>query len=492
MAKSKKGKLTIEDALVPVEEQPYQIPENWCWVRLETLGKSFFDGDWILAENMDSEGRVRLLQLSDIGIGEFLDKSDKHISQDTFESLGCSELLAGDVLISRMAEPIARSCIVPQFEYPVITAVDVAVLRCNEHLVLNKYANYLCNAKWFTDKALSLARGTTRTRITRANLGSMAVPLPPLSEQKRIVEQIESLFAKLDEASEKAEIALNNSYDRKNAIFEFAYSGNLTQKWRKNNHYINNVLDEIRKYSLTLAKKEQRNIEECQKTIEEIVLEDGTVWYKTQIGSIGVVTNGSTPSRKCDEYWNGNIPWVSSGEVRNNIISYTREQITELGFENSSVKKLPKGTVLIAMIGEGKTRGQSSVLDIEATTNQNVAAIVIEHGYINPKFLWYWLQKEYKKNREKGAGSGPQALNCQRVRELNFIVPSIEEQNEIVNVLERLMEQEEQSTLSIEKVLEQVVDIKKSILSKAFRGELGTNNPEEESAIELLKGVLEA
>ena len=100
--------------------------------------------------------------------------------------------------------------------------------------------------------------------------------------------------------------------------------------------------------------------------------------------------------------------------------------------------------------------------------------------------------KRIQKNREKGAGSGPQALNCQRVRELNFIVPSIEEQNEIVNVLERLMEQEEQSTLSIEKVLEQVVDIKKSILSKAFRGELGTNNPEEESAIELLKGVLEA
>ena len=88
-------------------------------------------------------------------------------------------------------------------------------------------------------------------------------------------------------------------------------------------------------------------------------MEDGTVWYKTQIGSIGVVTNGSTPSRKCDEYWNGNIPWVSSGEVCNNIISCTREQITELGFERSSVKKLPKGTVLIAMIGEGKTRGQS-------------------------------------------------------------------------------------------------------------------------------------
>lgn len=209
-----------------------------------------------------------------------------------------------------------------------------------------------------------------------------------------------------------------------------------------------------------------------------------------RLGSIDVVTNGSTPSRKCDEYWNGNIPWVSSGEVRNNIISCAREQITELGFERSSVKKLPKGTVLIAMIGEGKTRGQSSILNIEATTNQNVVAIVIEHGYINPKFLWYWLQKEYKKNREKGADSGPQALNCQRVRELGFIVPSIEEQNEIVNILERLLGNEEQVVSAIEDVIEQVADIKKSILAKVFRGELGTNNPEEETSIELLKKII--
>ena len=149
-----------------------------------------------------------------------------------------------------------------------------------------------------------------------------------------------------------------------------------------------------------------------------------------------------------------------------------------------------EGTVLIAMIGEGKTRGQSSILNIEATTNQNVAAIVIEHGYINPKFLWYWLQKEYKKNREKGAGSGPQALNCQRVRELGFIVPSIEEQNEIVNILERLLGNEEQVVSAIEGVIEQVADIKKSILAKAFRGELETNNPEEGSSIELLKKII--
>ncbi|WP_295095494.1 restriction endonuclease subunit S, partial [Ruminococcus sp.] len=227
-----------------------------------------------------------------------------------------------------------------------------------------------------------------------------------------------------------------------------------------------------------------------QSKCDDVILEDGTVWYKTVIGAVGVVTNGSTPSRKCGSYWEGSIPWVSSGEVRNNIIYQTNECITEEGYQNSSGKMLPKGTVLIAMIGEGKTRGQSAILDIEATTNQNIAAIIIEHGLINPKFMWYWLQKQYRYNREKGAGSGPQALNCQRVRELEFIVPSIEEQNKIVEIIDIMMEKETQVSSEIEGTIDNILSIKKSILEKAFRGELGTNNPCDEPSIELLKQVL--
>ena len=184
------------------------------------------------------------------------------------------------------------------------------------------------------------------------------------------------------------------------------------------------------------------------------------------------MTNGSTPSRKEPAFWNGDIPWVSSGEVSNNIIEATNECITEEGYNNSSVKKLPIGTVLIAMIGEGKTRGQTSVLNIEATTNQNIAAIVINHGHVEPKFLWYWLQKEYKKNRTAGSGSGPQALNCQRVRELPFILPTLTEQQEIVRILDSVLEKETRAKEAAQTVLDQIALLKKSILARAFRGEL--------------------
>jgi len=154
------------------------------------------------------------------------------------------------------------------------------------------------------------------------------------------------------------------------------------------------------------------------------------------------------------------------------------------------VKLLPIGTVLIAMIGEGKTRGQSSVLEIPVTINQNIAGIIIDHGFVDSYFLWYWLQFSYKRNRQSGAGTGPQALNCQRVRELDFICPSTKEQHEIVRILDSLLTKESAAKDAAEQAIAQIDVMKKSILARAFRGELGTNDPNDEPAIELLKRSL--
>ena len=246
----------------------------------------------------------------------------------------------------------------------------------------------------------------------------------------------------------------------------------------------------IRAWATSFPAKDVRALETEQEKASIVRLADGRKWIKCTVGAIGRVTNGSTPSRKCPDYWNGNIPWVSSGEVRNNIITVTNECITQKGFNNSSVKLLPKGTVLIAMIGEGKTRGQSAILEIDATINQNIAGVVIDHGLVMPDFLWFWFQMNYSKNREKGAGSGPQALNCQRVRELEFICPSIREQQKIIIILKSLLMKEQQVKEAAEQVISQIDTMKKSILARAFRGELGTNDPADESAVELLKRVL--
>jgi type I restriction enzyme S subunit len=146
------------------------------------------DGDWIIASNMDPDGDIRLIQLADIGCGTFLDRSAKFINRGKFVELACTALRAGDVLISRMADPIGRACLLPDLPYEAITAVDVTILRSDPKVADPRFIVYYCNTPEFLNAASDAATGTTRSRITRRNLERIPIPLPPFSEQRRIVE----------------------------------------------------------------------------------------------------------------------------------------------------------------------------------------------------------------------------------------------------------------------------------------------------------------
>lgn len=151
----------------------------------------FTDGDWILSENMAKDGTIGVIQLKHVGIGEFLDKEFQFISRSTFNELGCTEVLQGDILISRMADPLARACIVPRLPFPTVTAVDVTILRVDDSVADSRFITHLCNSHLVRERAKTLARGTTRSRITRTELGEIEIPLPPLFEQQRIAGLLE-------------------------------------------------------------------------------------------------------------------------------------------------------------------------------------------------------------------------------------------------------------------------------------------------------------
>jgi len=147
----------------------------------------FTDGNWILSENMDANGKYGVIQLKHVGVGEFLGYKDfNFISDKTFNSLRCTEVLTGDVLISRMADPIGRACIVPQLPFPCVTAVDVTIVRIDKNIAEPEFIMYLCNSDSMRQKIDRAVRGTTRARITRTELGELKIPLPSLTEQKRI------------------------------------------------------------------------------------------------------------------------------------------------------------------------------------------------------------------------------------------------------------------------------------------------------------------
>lgn len=172
----------------------------------------FVDGDWIEKKDQDAKGAVRLIQLADVGPGEFRDKSDRHITVEKADELHCTFLRKGDILIARLGDPLCKACVFP-LDGMYITAVDVAILRISSDVVNPKYLIYLLNSPWFKDQVKQYESGTTRKRISRKNLDRIEMIFPPLPEQERIVARIEELFSQLDAGVEtlkktKAQLAV--------------------------------------------------------------------------------------------------------------------------------------------------------------------------------------------------------------------------------------------------------------------------------------------
>ena len=149
----------------------------------------------------------------------------------------------------------------------------------------------------------------------------------------------------------------------------------------------------------------------------------------TTIGALTTVVTGATPSRKRSDYYNGTIPWVKTGEIEQGIINDAEEHITDLAVAETNCKILPINTIMLAMYGVGKTRGQSGILKIEAATNQACAAILPNETY-DPHFLLYFLRNQYEEIRRLGQGTQQTNLNLSIVRGIPVPKASIAKQRE--------------------------------------------------------------
>lgn len=293
--------------------------------------------------------------------------------------------------------------------------------------------------------------GSAIPHLNKELFFSTPFPLPPLAEQQRIVDRIESLFAKLDEAKEKAQAVVDSFETRKAAILHKAFTGELTKKWRKSAN---------------------------------------TRWVYKKIKDCCKLGSGGTPSRKVPDFYKGDIPWIKTGEIEWNDIYDTEEKITQSAIDNSSARCYKPGVVLVAMYGMGVTRGKASILRVQAATNQAVCVLEPQSALLYNRYLLYYFMRNYWDIREKAVGGNQLNLSLTIIKELNIEIPPIDEQVEIVQILDDLFAKEQQPKEAAEAVLDQIDLMKKSILARAFRGELGTNDPSEESAVELLKQLI--
>ena len=439
-----------------IDSDPNNMKENWIEICLEEIVPTdgiFCDGDWVESKDQDPNGEVRLIQLADIGDGYFVDKSDRHLTKKRANELNCTFLEQNDLLIARMPDPLGRACIFPfQGRERYVTVVDVCVIRLGSEYVSNKYLMYLINSPEIRTKIEALQSGSTRKRISRRNLAGVKIPMPPLNEQKRIVTRIEELFSELDKGIENLKTAREQLKLYRQAVLKHAFEGKLTAAWRERNR---------------------------------VEFRD---WKSVCVKDVATVGTGATPKRGEKKYYdNGIHPWITSGALNDEYVKESIELITELALIETNCKLFQPGTILVAMYGEGKTRGKASILNIQAATNQACAAITITDKRISLNYLWNFFKYNYENIRLHSSGGVQPNLNLSHIKNILFPLPSLAEQHAINEIIEIQFSQAKYLADEIGANIEKSETLRQSILKKAFSGQLVAQDPNDEPASVLLE-----
>jgi type I restriction enzyme S subunit len=186
--------------------------KNWGRKKIVDISTDFEDGDWIESKDQSEEG-IRLIQTGNVGNGFFKDRGEKarYISEDTFKRLRCTEIFEGDCLVSRLPDPVGRACVLPNTGERMITAVDCTIIRFDKKQLIPNWFLYFSLSNDYQKEIQKQVTGATRQRISRKNLGLVSVPFPPLPEQQRIVSILDEAFAAIAKAKANAEQNLKNA-----------------------------------------------------------------------------------------------------------------------------------------------------------------------------------------------------------------------------------------------------------------------------------------
>jgi type I restriction enzyme, S subunit len=431
------------------------LPEGWEWTTLGNIAEvvggvtkdSKKQADPLLPE-------VPYLRVANVQRGylNLQDVATIRVPETTLQKLS---LLPGDILFNEGGDrdKLGRGWVWEGQIPDCIHQNHVFRARIRPHEYDPKFVSMYGNSlgrKWFENHG---KQTVNLASISLSTLKAFPVPQIPLYEQQRIVASIEEQFSRLDAGVAALERAAKNLKRMRVAELQAAITGNLIPPGK----VVPPLADDPRS---SAALGSEGNLPPN--------------WVMTDIGSLARVTSGATPLRSKEKYWkNGSIPWVTSALVNEDTISAAREYITPLALEETSVKLLPRGTLLVAMYGEGQTRGRCSELLIEATTNQACAAIIIDEKwqFIKP-FLKLVLTASYEAKRRLSSGGVQPNLSVGLIKRLSVPLPPKSEQERIcAEVASRLSLIDELNT-TIKHALIRARRLRASVLSSAFSGML--------------------
>lgn len=477
--KLQKFKPIVEEFHLP------SFPSNWQEVYFEQVITYITDfqanGSFAtLKQNVrhyEESNYALLVRLTDLRHGLSDSSAFKYTDKTSYEFLSKSSIEGGELVVANVGAGVGTTLEIPQINMPATLAPNMFMVVLSK-LIFKKYFLLFSQSPIYQKYIQQVNTGTGQPKINKTEYKNCKLPLPPLEEQHRIVAKVDELMALCDQLEQRSESQLAAHQTLvETMLATLTDSGDadeLAQNWARLSTHFDTLFtteasinalkqtilqlavmgklvpqdpsDEPAAKLLTRITKEKNQLIKEGKikklpTVEPIG-DAGVLpitWQQIVVQDFADIRLGSTPSRAEPSFWCGDIPWVSSGEVAGNVIEDTNEKITKLGFERSSTSLVPKRSLLMAIIGQGKTRGQTALLGIDACTNQNVASFVFNEELVVPEFVWVWAQSKYEAHRGDGRGGAQPALNGKIVRSFRFPLPPFKEQHRIVAKVDRLI-----------------------------------------------------
>ncbi|TNZ90206.1 restriction endonuclease subunit S [Vibrio parahaemolyticus] len=483
LVKEKKIKKQKDLPAISDDELPYLIPENWEWCRLDDICFGITSGSTPPKSSFnESEGipYLKVYNIRDQKVDfdykpQFVD-IESHLTK-----LKRSCLYPGDVIMNIVGPPLGKVAIISN-DYPEWNCNQAITFFRPIETALNTYIYTYLRAGTFL-KAIDLIGTAGQDNISVTKSRSILLPTPPLKEQHRIVAKVDELMTLCDQLEQQTEASIEAHQVLVTTLLDTltnsADADELMQNWARISEHFDTLftteesIDQLKQTILQLAVmgklvpqdpsdeaaaellkriaeekaqlvkekkiKKQKALPPISEDEKPFELPSGWEWER--IGTFGIVGTGATPSRSNPKYWDDpKYNWVSSGETSELFVNTTKEKVSELAIQETNVSIYPSGTLIVAMYGQGKTRGQITELTEPAGTNQACAAIqLIEKNESHKDFVKLYFRKSYEELRSNAAGGAQPNLNIGKVQSTVIAVPPLNEQRRINTKVNELL-----------------------------------------------------
>ena len=493
------------DAVAVEDAGLHRLPNGWALATIsELIGRSgiFVDGDWVESKDQDPSGDVRLIQLADVGDGVYLDKSSRFLTANKSRELKCTYLVRGDVLIARMPDPLGRACIYPGDPKTSITAVDVCIVRTGVNGPDHHWLVWFVNSPEFRDNVALLQSGSTRKRISRKNLATIALPLPPLPEQHRIVAEIEKQFTRLDASTAALNRVQANLKRYRASLLKAACEGKLVpteaelaqsegRYYEPADRLLERILSERRARWDSQEKRRGKYKEPVAPDTSDLPeLPEGWVWAMVDALLIEPLSNGRS------------VKTASGGFPVLRLTALRQGQIDQSEFKNGAWAAQEAERFLIREGDFFASRGNGSIklVGIGGLVGPVQTPVAYPDTLIrfrlHPEvaitfFAHLWNSSMIREQLESMARTtaGIYKVNQQDLSLCRIPLPPLAEQRRIVAEVERRLSVVQQAEAAVKANLARAERLRQSILKQAFSGKLVPQDPNDEPASVLLERI---